>query len=162
MDTMWSPWRMQYIESAKADGCILCDKPAENNDAAAYILYRGQWNYIMLNAFPYNPGHLMIVPYRHISDPSELPAAELHEHAEITSRSTGTLREAFNCHGFNIGMNLGLVAGAGIADHVHTHIVPRWNGDTNFMPVIADTKSLPQALEETYAKLVDRFAAWQS
>jgi len=162
MENIWSPWRMQYIEMEKTDGCVLCDKPREDDDAASYILYRGRHNYVMLNAYPYNPGHLLIVPYRHLADPAEMAPDERHEHADITCRSLGLLREVFKCDGFNLGMNLGLIAGAGIADHIHSHIVPRWQGDTNFMPVLADVKSLPEALSDTYGKLAGGFADWRS
>lgn len=152
---------MEYIKAEKSDGCVLCEKPAAKDDIADYILYRGKYNYVMLNAYPYNPGHLMVVPYRHTDDPAALPAEELHEHSDILVRCLGDLRKAVGCQGFNLGMNLGLLAGAGIADHIHSHIVPRWNGDSNFLPVIAETKSLPEALAETYDKLIPFFAAWK-
>ncbi len=157
MEQIWAPWRIKYIMMEKPEGCILCDKPGQSNDIQDYILYRGKYNFIMLNSFPYNPGHLMIAPYRHISSPEGLNHEELHEHYEILSRSIGILRQAFHPQGFNIGMNMGKVAGAGIDDHIHTHIVPRWQGDTNFMPVLSDIKVIPEALAETYDRLKDRF-----
>ena len=157
MEQIWAPWRIEYIEMEKPRGCILCDKPKENNDPQNYILYRGDKNFIMLNSYPYNPGHLMIAPYRHTGRLEELNDDELHEHWQIVCRSLKVLRQAFNPGGFNIGINMGRSAGAGIEEHVHTHIVPRWNGDTNFMPVIADIRVIPQALAETYQRLKGKF-----
>jgi len=145
---------MEYVQSmGKEEGCILCDKPKQGNDAANYILYRGDKNFIIMNTYPYNPGHLMIAPYRHIANLEELTDEEFHEHFEIVSRSIKLLRQVFNPGGFNIGINMGKVAGAGIDEHLHTHIVPRWQADTNFMPVISDTKVISEALAETYKKL---------
>jgi len=157
MEKIWAPWRIEYIQMEKPEGCILCDKPKENNDVQNYILYRGEKNFLILNAYPYNPGHLMIAPYRHTASLEELTDEELKEHFEIVRRSTKILRQVFNPDGFNLGMNIGKIAGAGIDDHFHTHIVPRWQGDTNFTPVIADVKVLPEALSETYQKLKDKF-----
>jgi len=157
MEKLWSPWRMEYILSEKAGVCILCQKPAQNDDAANHILYRGDKNYIILNKYPYNTGHLMIVPYRHLDSPEELTAGERHEHLDMVIRAIAVLRRELSPQGFNTGMNIGKVAGAGIADHIHTHIVPRWQGDTNFMPVIADTRVVPEALAETYRKLKGKF-----
>jgi ATP adenylyltransferase len=148
---------MEYIMSEKPSGCILCDKPGANKDAVNYILYRGEKNFVLLNTYPYNPGHLMIAPYRHVAGLEDLAAEELHEHIEIVSRSLRVLRKVFNPGGFNIGINMGKVAGAGITDHVHTHIVPRWQGDTNFMPVFSDARVIPQALADTYEQLKDKF-----
>ncbi len=145
---------MEYINrAAQEPGCFLCQKPKENNDPANLILYRGESNFIILNSYPYNTGHLMVAPYRHIGDPSLLNKAEAKEHLEIIQLGLRVLTEVMRPEGFNIGMNLGRVAGAGLADHIHTHIVPRWQGDTNFMPVIADTKILPETLAATYQKL---------
>ncbi len=157
MEQIWAPWRIEYIRMEKPKGCILCDKPKENKDALNYILYRGDKNFIIMNSYPYNPGHLMIAPYQHIASPEELTDAELHEHFEIVSRGTRILRQVFSPAGFNIGINLGKVAGAGIDDHFHTHIVPRWQGDTNFMPVLANIRVVPQALAEIYEKLKGKF-----
>jgi len=157
MEHIWAPWRIEYIRSEKTEGCILCEKPGQKDDVANYILYRGDKNFIIMNAYPYNPGHLMIAPYRHVASLEGLPDEELHEHFEIVRRSTGILREAFKPEGFNIGINLGRVAGAGIDTHVHTHIVPRWQGDTNFMPVMADVRVIPEAIAETYQQLKDKF-----
>jgi ATP adenylyltransferase len=157
MEHMWAPWRIKYIQMEKPKGCILCDKPKENNDPQNYILHRGQKNFVILNSYPYNPGHLMVAPYRHVAGLEELTKEELHEHFEIVSRSLKVLRQVFDPGGFNIGINAGRVAGAGIDDHIHTHIVPRWPGDTNFMPVASEVRVLPQALAETYEKLKGKF-----
>ncbi len=157
MEQIWAPWRIKYIQMEKTEGCILCDKPRENNDALNYILYRGDKNFVMLNSYPYNPGHLMIAPYRHIANLEELTDEERNEHFKIVSRSIKMLRQVFNPAGFNIGINVGRVAGAGIDDHFHTHIVPRWQGETNFMPVISDIRVIPEALAETYEKLRGKF-----
>ena len=157
MERIWAPWRIKYIETSKPEGCILCEKPAENNDARNYILYRGEKNFVILNSYPYNPGHLMVVPYRHVSSPEELNKAERNEHYEIVSLCTNVLRQVLNPGGFNVGMNIGKAAGAGIEDHIHTHIVPRWQGDTNFMPVLDDVRVIPEALADTYQKLKGKF-----
>ncbi len=157
MEHIWAPWRMEYIETGKPKGCILCDRPEENNDAPNYILYRGGKNFVMMNRYPYNPGHLMVSPYRHIAGLEELGDEELLEHWQIVARSLKVLRKAFNPAGFNIGVNMGRAAGAGIEEHFHTHIVPRWHGDTNFMPVVGGARVIPQALSETYEKLKGEF-----
>ena len=155
MEQIWAPWRIQYILEAEKGGCILCEKPGENKDESNLILYRGESNFIMLNAFPYNPGHLMVAPYRHVGRLEDLTDTESKEHFDIIKLSVKLLAEIIKPAGFNIGMNLGKVAGAGIEDHLHTHIVPRWQGDTNFMPVISSTRVLPEALAATYGKLKD-------
>ncbi len=159
MERLWSPWRMEYIEAAKddPDGCIFCDLPAKGDDAATLILSRGERAFVLMNSFPYNPGHLMVAPFRHAGDFEELHDDELADIDALLKRSLRALREEMEPQGFNIGMNLGRVAGAGIPDHVHWHVVPRWNGDTNFMPVVGQTRVLPELLEETYRKLAPRF-----
>ena len=157
MEQIWAPWRIKYILMEEVEGCILCEKPRKNNDAESYILHRGEKNFVILNAYPYNPGHLMIAPYRHVANLEELTDEELHEHFEVVSRGIKVLRRVFNPGGFNIGINMGKVAGAGIDEHVHTHIVPRWQGDTNCMPVISDVRVVPEALAETYEKLKGKF-----
>ncbi len=160
MKRIWAPWRIQYIDMAKQGkpaGCILCDKPKQTDDVANYMLYRGEKNFVMLNGYPYNPGHLMVSPYRHVAGLEELTEAERNEHFEIVGRGIKILRQVFTPAGFNIGINAGRVAGAGIDDHFHTHIVPRWQGDTNFMPVISDVRVLPEALADTYKKLQGKF-----
>jgi len=148
---------MEYIRMAKPVNCILCDKPKEDKDDINRILYRGRHNFVMMNNYPYNPGHLLIAPYRHVAGLDELTAAELHEHADITKKCLQVMKNVFNPNGFNIGVNMGKVAGAGIADHVHSHIVPRWQGDTNFMPVVGDIRVIPEAVDETYRQLKASF-----
>jgi ATP adenylyltransferase len=156
MEYIWAPWRIEYILEAKDAnkvGCILCHKPKEADGQANLILHRGKTNFIILNAFPYNPGHLMVAPYRHLGKLEDLSDEESREHFDLVKLSIKLLEEAIKPSGFNTGMNLGRVAGAGIEDHLHTHVVPRWQGDTNFMPVVADTKVLPQALASSYINL---------
>jgi len=160
MDFIWAPWRIEYIlraNDSKTEGCIFCQKPRENKDEANLILHRGKNNFIILNAYPYNPGHLMVAPYRHVANLEDLNDAERNEQFELVSRSVDILKQVFKADGFNIGMNLGRIAGAGIDKHIHTHIVPRWAGDTNFMPVVGDVKVVNEALKDTYKKLVDKF-----
>ncbi len=157
MEQIWAPWRMKYILMDKSKGCFLCQNLKQNDDAANYILYRGSKNFVIMNLYPYNPGHLMIAPCRHVASLEEMTKEELHEHSEIVSRSIKVLRQAFDPQGFNIGVNIGKVAGVGLEGHVHTHIVPRWQGDTNFMPVISDTMVVSEALGETYKKLEGKF-----
>ncbi len=157
MEHLWAPWRIKYIRMAKEAGCILCQKPAESDDELSYILYRGEKNFIIMNSYPYNAAHLMTAPYRHVASLDELTDEERDEHYRLVSRSIGVLRQVFGPDGFNIGMNLGRVAGAGIDHHIHSHIVPRWVGDTNFMPVITGTRVVAEALAETYQKLKGKF-----
>jgi ATP adenylyltransferase len=153
VEHIWAPWRMEYILMEKPKECILCTKPKEDSDESNYILYRGEKNFVMLNSWPYNPGHLMIAPYRHISGLEQLTDEELWEHFDIVRRCTGMLKRLLNPHGFNIGINMGRTAGAGIEEHIHTHVVPRWEGDTNFMPVVSDTRVVPEGLASMYNKL---------
>ena len=157
MKHVWAPWRIEYVRGGKPAGCIFCDKPAENKDAGNYILLRGKTGFIMLNSYPYNPGHLLVASYRHLASPEDLTPAERHEHFELISRGVAVLKKAYQPEGFNIGVNLGKAAGAGVADHFHSHIVPRWNGDTNFMTVVGDIRVVPQALADTYQTLVGKF-----
>jgi ATP adenylyltransferase len=153
---------MAYIQAAKEQGddggCIFCDLPAEGDDVRTMILARGELAFVIVNSFPYNPGHLMVAPFRHVGAFTSLEAAELADVDALVARSIRALEQEMEPHGYNLGMNLGRVAGAGIPDHVHWHLVPRWNGDTNFMPVVGQTRVLPELLEETYARLRPRFA----
>jgi ATP adenylyltransferase len=153
MEKLWAPWRMAYVEVAKPQGCIFCDKPREDRDDENLILQRGKTAFVIMNAFPYNNGHLMVAPYRHTAELESLSAEERDELMALAQESLSLLQAAFGPNGYNLGMNLGRVAGAGIADHLHLHLVPRWDGDTNFMPVIADTKVLPDSLQGSYRKL---------
>ncbi len=153
MEQLWAPWRIEYVRRDTESSCILCQKPREDNDEANFILYRGQHNFVILNAFPYNAGHLMVAPYRHIADLSDLTDKEAQEHFDVIKKCLQLLKEVMTPTGFNIGLNLGKAAGAGIAEHIHTHLVPRWQGDTNFMPVLSDTKVVSEALAVTYKRL---------
>lgn len=160
MERLWAPWRIEYIRLAKSgqeQGCILCQKPAENLDTVNLILFRGKYNYVIMNRYPYSAGHLMIAPFRHTSCLEDLSKTELLEHYTIVQRGLGIIRRLWKPDGFNIGMNLGRIAGAGIDQHIHTHLVPRWAGDTNFMPVIAGTGVVSTALEENYRELEPEF-----
>ena len=155
MEQLWAPWRIEYVRRAKESYCILCQKPAENDDEANLILHRGQSNFIILNAFPYSPGHLMVAPYRHVSELQEVTDGEAKEHFELVKKAVALLNQVLKPHGFNLGLNVGKNAGAGIEKHLHTHIVPRWQGDTNFMPVMSDTRVISEGLAATYRKLKD-------
>jgi ATP adenylyltransferase len=160
MERLWTPWRRAFIEGATADthgGCFLCTKPAEHDDRANLILWRGERVYVLLNLYPYNSGHLMIAPYAHTGDLATLDSATAQEITALTQRCVGVLQQAYGPAGFNIGMNLGTPAGAGVPDHLHVHVVPRWAGDTNFMPIVAGTKVLPETLDQTYARLAPLF-----
>jgi len=157
---LWTPHRMAYIkgehkpDGSEPEGCPFCTIPAMS-DEDGLVVRRGQVSYAVLNLYPYNPGHLMVVPYRHVADYTDLADEEVAEVATLTRAAMRAVREASGAHGFNIGMNQGTVAGAGIAAHLHQHVVPRWGGDTNFMPVVGHTKVLPQLLRETRALLAD-------
>jgi ATP adenylyltransferase len=159
MEKLWAPWRMAYLEVTAPSGCIFCVKPSAGQDEQSWILHRGERAFIILNAFPYNNGHLMVAPFRHTADLETLSPEEQAEIFQLTQLCVRLLRTAYRPDGFNLGMNLGKTAGAGIADHLHMHIVPRWDGDTNFMPVLADTKVLPDSLDNTYRKLREALAA---
>ncbi|MDP4157720.1 MAG: HIT domain-containing protein [Bacillota bacterium] len=153
MENLWAPWRIDYILGKKSPGCIFCDKPAENNDDENLILYRGEYNFIIMNVFPYNNGHMMVVPYRHTAALAGWSHDEQIELMELADLAMELLKKLMKPDGFNLGINMGLVAGAGVADHIHLHVVPRWNGDTNFMPVLSDTRVISEALRMTYGKL---------
>lgn len=157
MEHIWAPWRMEYIESEKSGDCVLCVKSTSDDDEKNFVLYRGNLNFVMLNLYPYNPYHLMVVPYRHISQIELLTDEERHEHFDIVSRGVGILRKELKPAGFNVGINMGAVAGAGIEDHIHTHIIPRWQGDTNFVTVVSDIRVVPEALADSYCKLKGKF-----
>lgn len=164
MELLCTPWRMAYIKGTDAPAgkrCILCDlhQADPSNDQENLILYRGPTCYVVLNKYPYNTGHLMVVPYQHTADLPGLDSATSCELFELTRLCVAKLTDENGPHGFNLGMNLGRVAGAGIDEHLHMHIVPRWNGDTNFMPLIGDTKLVPEALDQTYKRLAAVFAS---
>jgi ATP adenylyltransferase len=148
---------MEYIKStADEAGCIFCDLPAREDDEKNLILARSKKAFVILNAFPYNAGHVMVAPFRHVGELEEASEEELADVDGLLKRSVRALKEEYHPQGFNIGMNLGLVAGAGIPDHIHWHVVPRWSGDTNFMPVVGQTKVLPELLEESFQRLIAR------
>lgn len=154
MDHLWTPWRYGYISTAvSATGCIFCIKAAENQDAQNYVLHRGKLNFILLNLFPYTNGHIMIAPYQHVATLEETPGETLAEMTRLTRQAEVNLRAIYRPHGFNLGMNIGVSAGAGVADHIHMHVVPRWTGDANFMSTIGETRVLPEELPATYEKL---------
>lgn len=156
MERLWAPWRMQYIrkaDDAAEEGCIFCRFPKEDMDEERLILLRGEHAFLILNAFPYSNGHLMVTPFRHTADLDDLDDSEMLEMMTLTRRAVNLLKAAFHPDGFNVGINMGRVAGAGIADHVHIHVVPRWSGDTNFMPVLGDVRVIPESLQAVYARL---------
>ena len=156
MERLWRPWRMAYIKGDERQStCFLCDAASAppDKDDDLLVLARGDHAFVIMNIYPYNTGHLMIAPYRHIGELDDLEHPEFDEIWQWTRRSVKALRDAFEPHGFNIGINLGEAAGAGVPGHFHLHIVPRWGGDTNFMPVVGDTKVLPEMLQETYGRL---------
>lgn len=157
MKNLWSPWRMEYILSKKDKECIFCKKPAENIDRDNLILYRGVTAYIIMNKYPYNNGHVMIVPYVHTSELKGLADEIISELFILTRYTTECITKAFNPEGFNVGINIGGAAGAGIKEHLHIHVVPRWAGDTNFMPVIGEVRVIPEHILDTYDKLYPVF-----
>ena len=150
---IWAPWRIEYILGDKPDGCIFCDKLPLEDGPDNLILLRSDPCMAVMNRYPYNNGHLMVMPMRHVADPRKLTAAEWASMDDLTCRCLDALDQTMHPDGFNIGTNMGKVAGAGIEEHLHRHIVPRWNGDTNFMPVLADMKVIPEHFVETYRKV---------
>ena len=153
MKTIWAPWRMEYILSPKDKGCFLCDIFKDKKDRKHLVLQRGKYCAVVMNRYPYSSCHLMVAPYRHIDSLSRMTPKEQAELMSLTSTTVEVLRRTIHPHGFNIGMNLGEIAGAGLKDHIHMHIVPRWSGDTNFMPILANVKIMPEALDEAWLKL---------
>ena len=163
MDILWSPWRYDYIKSGSSDehgppSCVFCAlKEATGDDESRAILHRGRHNFVVLNIYPYISGHLLIVPYEHLGELDAAPKETTDELMDLAKRAQTLLREAYRPHGFNLGMNLGRSAGAGVADHIHLHIMPRWTGDTNFMSTIGETRVIPEDLSTTYHKLHGKF-----
>lgn len=151
---LWAPWRMKYLKAAEGEraSCVFCEAPSMR-DEESLIVYRGEKAYVILNKYPYNNGHVMIVPYRHVPSLVDLRADELTEIAILVNASITALIEVYKPHGFNVGVNIGEAAGAGIAGHVHVHVVPRWRGDSNFMMTVGGTKVLPEMLKDTYKRL---------
>ncbi len=158
-ERLWAPWRLEYIKSEKPDECIFCRALASDDDTRHYVVHRGEHAFVMLNAFPYTNGHVMVSPNEHEGSLESLGADVLTEIMTLAQRSMAAIRAAYRPEGFNLGVNQGKVAGAGVEDHVHLHVVPRWGGDTNFMPVIGDVRVLPQSLEDSYKALATSFPA---
>jgi ATP adenylyltransferase len=157
MQVLWAPWRMTYVGAPKAPGCIFC-AALTTADARASLVLTQQPAIVMLNRFPYISGHLMVAPRRHVADLGALPADEFQTLMDVMQRTATRLRDALHAEGMNIGINLGAAAGAGVTDHLHWHLVPRWNGDTNFMPLLAEVRVIPEHLEATYDTLRPLFA----
>ena len=157
---IWAPWRLPYVKDASKDSdaeCIFCAKPAEDDDEADLIVHRGERCFVILNLFPYTNGHLMVAPYEHLPTLPELAAETTAEMMALAQRAMVVLDEKYDPHGYNVGINQGRVAGAGFEGHIHLHVVPRWAGDTNYMPVLADTRIMPQSLEQSYKALKGEF-----
>jgi ATP adenylyltransferase len=161
LQRLWSPWRSQYIASgvdSYGEGCVFCSIAVDpDNDAAHFVLHRGKHAFVLLNLYPYITGHLMVVPYLHTSEFDSVPKEITDEMMDLSKRAQAALHAAYSPSGFNLGMNLGSAAGAGIADHIHIHVLPRWSGDTNFMTTVGDSRVIPEALEVTYQKLREKF-----
>jgi ATP adenylyltransferase len=154
MDRLWTPWRYSYVSAAgPGGGCIFCEKAASSDDRGNYIVLRAERNFLILNLYPYTTGHLMIAPYEHIATLEGAPQETLQEMMSLTARAEKALRQVYVPDGLNIGMNLGESAGAGIAGHIHMHVLPRWTGDGSFMTTVAETRVLPETLETTYERL---------
>jgi len=160
MNHIWSPWRMEYIENSKEDGCVFCNAQEQEDGAENLIAYRGERAYVILNRYPYTSGHLMVIPLLHKPNLEELDSDIRAEMMELTTRCMTVLRNVYNPQGFNVGVNIGEAAGAGVKEHVHIHIVPRWMGDTNFMSSVGATRVLPEALEDTYKRVKEAFGLY--
>ncbi len=156
MRQIWAPWRIEYILSPKEEGCFICEAVSQGEGPDTLLLHKGEKCLVIMNRYPYNPGHLMVAPIRHVGDLEELSDEECLEMMSLTKLCLKVLKEEMSPEGFNLGVNLGKVAGAGLETHVHLHVVPRWNGDTNFMPVLADVKVIPEHILSTYEKLYKR------
>ncbi len=157
MENIWAPWRKEFILSKKEENCFFCTAIKDNQDRKNLVLYRGKECFCILNKYPYNSGHLMVAPKMHKDDLSKLNDSELLELLTLTRDVKNILGKKLKPEGFNLGINFGKVSGAGVEDHIHLHLVPRWKGDTNFMPVIAETKVIPQSLEDLYLELKEYF-----
>lgn len=158
MNHLWSPWRMEYIENSnKVDGCVFCLIQELQDGEESLIAFRGELSYVVLNRYPYTSGHLMVVPYKHVSTLEQVDAITRSEMMELTACCMTVLRKLYTPQGFNMGANIGEAAGAGVKDHVHIHIVPRWAGDTNFMSTVGDARVLPESLETTYQRVKKGF-----
>jgi ATP adenylyltransferase len=154
MDYLWTPWRYAYVAKAeRISGCVFCDAPKTNDDAKTLIVHRGQNCFVILNAYPYTPGHVMVVPYAHLDELQKLPADAATEMMALSQRMETVLRGLYKPDGINLGMNIGKAAGAGIAGHIHMHVLPRWVADANFVSVIGETRILPEALDVTWGRM---------
>ena len=154
MDYLWTPWRYAYVSGTeKTAGCVFCDAPKGNDDAKMFIVHRGQHCYVILNAYPYTPGHVMIVPYAHLDELQKLPSEGANEMMALSQQMESLLRELYHPDGTNLGMNIGKAAGAGIAGHIHMHVLPRWVADANFLSVIGETRILPETLDVTWKRM---------
>jgi ATP adenylyltransferase len=163
MDYLWTPWRYAYVSTAeKAPGCIFCDLLKLGDDAKARIVHRAQYCFVILNTYPYTPGHVMIVPYAHLDELQKLPAEAAHEMMDLSQRMEGVLRTLYKPDGLNLGMNIGKAAGAGVAGHIHMHALPRWVADANFMSVVGETRILPESLDITYERIRNALEAKKS
>ncbi len=163
MDYLWTPWRYAYVTAAeKISGCVFCDLPTEGDDAKVRIVYRSQNSYIVLNTYPYTPGHVMIVPFAHLDELQKLPAAVANEMMELAQRMERVLRVLYRPDGINMGLNIGKAAGAGVAGHIHMHVLPRWVADSNFVSVVGETRILPESLEMTYERIKGALATQTS
>lgn len=155
---IWAPWRLRYVSTAnKQTDCVFCAKPGEGDDRKALIVHRGERCYVILNLYPYTSGHLMVAPFEHAGRFEEIDPATVAEMTDLAQQAIRKLEDVYSPEGFNVGLNQGRVAGAGVEGHIHLHVVPRWAGDTNYMPVVADTRVMPQTLEETYDALEGGF-----
>ena len=150
---LWAPWRIEYILGPKPDACVFCLPEGRDEDEERLVLHRGKRAFVIMNRYPYNNGHLLVCPFRHVSELTDLESAESHEIMDLVQRCSGILKQHFNCEGINVGLNLGKAAGAGIGEHLHFHLVPRWNGDSSFIAVMDDVRTVPQHIRETYAAL---------
>ncbi|MBL8176715.1 MAG: HIT domain-containing protein [Bryobacterales bacterium] len=158
MDRLWSPWRYRYVSNAGTEpGCVLCAKHQSGDDRGNLVLFRGAACFVILNLYPYTTGHLMVVPYAHVSTLEDAPGESVAEMMQLTQAASRHLRAVYRPQGLNIGMNIGECAGAGIAGHIHMHVLPRWPGDVNFMTSIAETRVLPEDLDTTYSRLYEAF-----
>jgi ATP adenylyltransferase len=160
MDHLWSPWRYQYVQKIDApSACVFCEQPADNDDAKHFIIHRAELNFVLLNLYPYTTGHMMVVPFAHVPTLEAANEETVCEMMVLTQHAERCLRAVYRPRGFNIGMNIGECAGAGIAGHLHMHVLPRWPGDTNFLSTVAETRLMPEDLATTYKKLVE---AWST
>jgi len=157
-ERIWAPWRLRYVKSAdKSNECVFCTKPAAGDDRANLIVHRGERCFVILNLFPYTNGHLMVAPFEHVGRLQDVDAATMAEMMDLAQQAMRRVEAVYSPEGFNVGLNQGRVAGAGVAGHIHLHVVPRWAGDNNYMPILADTRVMPQSLEDSYDALEGGF-----